>query len=170
MSVKLPSFTPKAKTTIQELSQVLMQNPDILHASSCPYDTNLISAINLIMVIGATRADPEEMQKLVKSQNVGSMDAEELNEEIDIERESKLLFNKLKQKMQTLDKMENNEQMQVFRTATSLLDKLLAANEKASNIKKFDAFKRYIIDSMDRYLTAKQKTEFVEIMAEVLQD
>ena len=149
-----------------------MTNPEALKDPTCPYSKKTKDAINILLVIGATRSDPSQVQALIDAQSKPAKAVEDNTDyeaEIDIEKESRRLYNKIKFKMDNAAGMETNEQLQLFRTATQLLEKLLAVSEKSSNIERFEQFKQFIIDSMDRYLSATQKTEFVDYMAEVLE-
>ncbi|ASV43957.1 hypothetical protein [Pseudoalteromonas phage KB12-38] len=175
MSVIYPTFTPKAQDSLILLQQILLKNPDALTSPDCPYPKKLKDALNIILVIGATRSDPEKVQQLLNAQTPNEdanakaeQDEALLDEEINIDKESKRLYNKIKGKMDNLERMETSEQLQLFRTATTLLEKLLNVNERASNIEKFENFKRFIIEAMDRYLTPAQKTEFVDLIDETL--
>lgn len=178
MTTIYPTFTPKAVDSLILLKEILLKNPDALKDNNCPYPKKLTDALNVLLVIGATRSDPEQVKALIEAQKNNAsaavtppQDEDEdfgLEDDIDIDKESKRLYNKIKGKMNNLSKMETSEQLQLFRTATTLLEKLLNVNERASNIEKFENFKRFIIESMDRYLTPTQKTEFVDLINETL--
>lgn len=172
MNTIYPTFTPKAQESLLILQKILLKNPEALTSKDCPYPKKLKDTLNVLLVIGATRSNPEQVKMLIESQKKENTPIEqnesELDEEIDIDKESRRLYNQIKGKMANLDRMETSEQLQLFRTATTLLEKLLNVNERASNVEKFNDFKKFIIESMDRYLTPSQKTEFVDLIDETL--
>ena len=70
-----------------------------------------------------------------------------------------------KSKLSTSD---TSEMTSTFRTMVSLMEKILDVQERASGIKQFGGFKVFILDSMERYLSPQQKSEFVEEMKLIL--
>lgn len=174
-----PSFTPKAQESLKLLQQLLIKNPDALALPECPYPKGLKDALNVLLVIGATRSDPKKVEELIRLAELATKGkeiqeqkkmAEALDDDIDIERESKQLYNTISSKMKQTQKMDNNEQLQLFRTATTLLEKLLIINERATSLSQFQEFKSLVIEGMERYLTPAQKTEFIDTIAETLED
>ncbi|WP_304634085.1 hypothetical protein [Pseudoalteromonas sp.] len=173
MSHLYPTFTPKAVESLLLLQKILLKDPEAITNPECPYDNKIKHCLNTLLVIGATRSDPENLKKLNQQMDSttkpnAETESIDLDQDIDIETESKRLYNQIRHKTQNLKGLEMNEQLQLFKTATSLLEKLLAVNEKSSNLDKFDAFKIYMIQSMDRYLTPAQKTDFVDELERVL--
>ena len=86
---------------------------------------------------------------------------------IDITAESKFLYRQLKSTLQTVEKMETSEKVQIFRTATSLQEKLLALTERSEAVDQYAQFKNITIRYLERYLTPVQLAEFVDDIGEL---
>lgn len=71
--------------------------------------------------------------------------------------ESKTLFKGLK--AAKLDNDTASEKMAYFRTATSLLDKLLSIQERSNNLKQVSEFYSIVMSIMDETLSPAQRTE-----------
>jgi hypothetical protein len=74
--------------------------------------------------------------------------------------ESKTLYRNLKGAQPSGD--EPTAQMGYFRTATSLLEKLLSMSERAMNLKQVSDFYQLVMDVMESTLTGPQRTEVME--------
>jgi|SRR5687768_579397 len=74
--------------------------------------------------------------------------------------ESKTLFQQLKGVKFTPE--ETSEQMSYFRTATSLLEKLVSLQERSLGLKEIGDFQRTIMTIMETVLTPTQRTEVME--------
>ncbi len=74
--------------------------------------------------------------------------------------ESKTLYRNLKGAQPSGD--EPAAQMGYFRTATSLLEKLLAMSERANNLKQVSDFYQLIMDIMESVLSASDRTAVME--------
>lgn len=74
-----------------------------------------------------------------------------------LSEETKTLYRDLKAAKPAGD--EPAAQMGYFRTATSLLEKLLAMNERAQNLKQVSDFYAGVLEVMDSTLTTGQRTE-----------
>ncbi len=86
---------------------------------------------------------------------------------IDITAESKFLYKQLKNTLQVVEKMETSEKVQIFRTATSLQEKLLALTERSEAVDQYSQFKNITIRYLERYLTPVQLAEFVDEIGEL---
>lgn len=138
-----PNITPKAGEMLVELAEKLEIWPDFFtHDEFKKYPKDVQDAIS----------------KLWDASKGGG---------IDITAESKFLYKQLKTTLQTIDKMETNEKVQIFRTATSLQEKLLALSERAEAVDQYTQFKNITIRYLEKYLTPVQLNEFVNEVAEL---
>lgn len=150
-----PNLTPTSVKALVELAKFLKGSVDPLDHPSCKYPPEAKRAIRAIaklqevspVQIVNTQADPAE--------------------DIDISAESKALYQSLKNTLLTVDKMETNEKVQIFRTATALMEKLLSLQEKAAAVESYVQFKNTVMNALDRYLSPVQVSEFIaELEAE----
>ena len=93
---------------------------------------------------------------------------EDLESIPDFETEALQLYRDMKTFKNSLNHGDTSEMTSTFRTMVSLMEKILDVQERASGIKQFGVFKTFILDSMERYLTPQQKTEFIDEMQLVL--
>lgn len=131
-----PIFTPAAERALIDLADKLAKWDDFLIHKECPYPTRVKNAL----------------QTLISGQTG----------EVSIAEESKALYRSIKTTLNTADKMETSEKVQIFRTATSLLEKLLVMQEKAVAVEQYAKFKGLVIQTLDRYLSPLQLAEFTE--------
>lgn len=147
-----PNITPKAEEAIIALAKCYQSWDNFLDHKDCRYSPSLKEAIR---------------QMSEQPIDTSELDAELANQDVDIARESRVLYHKLKTTMNKVDGMETNEKVQIFRTATSLLEKLLTLQEKASGIAQYEHFKNLVMETMDRSLTPVQVADFVEQLKQI---
>ena len=75
-----------------------------------------------------------------------------------LERESNKLFKSLTDFEGKLDTKDNAEQMAYFRTATSLLDKIVGIQERTANLKQISMFHDTVLRIMEDILDPGQRT------------
>lgn len=140
-----PNMTPSAIKSIVELSKFLNGEVKALDHASCKYPAELKRAIRAM-------AKLKETPQVIQAETMG---------EIDIAAESRNLYHSLKTTLNAVDKMETNEKVQIFRTATALMEKLLTLQEKAVALEHFTQFKELVMNTLERYLSPVQISEFV---------
>lgn len=79
-----------------------------------------------------------------------------------LEQESKKLFGQLMLEGNNLDTGDKAERMSYFRTATSLLDKIVAIEERANNLKQISSFYSTVLAVMEEVLEAEQRTKVLD--------
>jgi hypothetical protein len=146
-----PNITPSSEKAIIELTKFLNGRVDNLDHPSCKYSPALKRAIRAL-------ARLEEAPPVLQTEDVG---------DIDIALESRALYNSLKTTLKTVDKMETNEKVQIFRTATALMEKLLSLQEKAVALEQFTQFKDIVMNTLDRFLSPVQISEFIAELEEL---
>lgn len=140
-----PNITPSAAKTIVEVAKFLKGSTYYLDHKACKYPQPVKKALR-------------DLSKLSAPVNVSADDLAE----IDISKESKVLYHSLKTTLNSVDKMETNEKVQIFRTATALMEKLLSLQEKAVALDQYVQFKDAVMNALDRYLNPVQISEFIE--------
>ena len=156
-SLHFPNLTPSTVKAIVELAKFLNGSVDALDHPSCKYPPEAKRAIRAI-------AKLEEVNPIAKAQI--PLENQDIPD-VDIAWESKQLYLSLKTTLKTVDKMETNEKVQIFRTATALMEKLLSLQEKAAAVESYVQFKNLVMNTLDRYLSPVQISEFIsELEAE----
>lgn len=140
-----PNMTPTSVKALVELSKFLKGRVEPLDHPSCKYPPELKKAIRAIARLQEAPPQPD-------ISDVG---------DVDITLESKLLYQSLKTTLQKVDSMETNEKVQIFRTATALMEKLLSLQEKAVAVEQFTQFKELVMNTLDRFLSPVQISEFI---------
>lgn len=76
-----------------------------------------------------------------------------------LEREARKLYRELNESKEKLGDVDHSERMSYFRTATSLLDKLVGLQERAVGLKQISVFQQTVLDILEDVMTADQRTE-----------
>lgn len=88
---------------------------------------------------------------------VSAADMDNLTKWERLEQESNDLFSALTQTGLDLGNRDNAEKMAYFRTATSLLDRIVGLQERAMNLKRLAQFQQTILTIMDDVLDGDQR-------------
>ncbi|GFD77297.1 hypothetical protein KUL118_01590 [Tenacibaculum sp. KUL118] len=152
-----PEFTPNLFTTLNTWKKLIQDDPTYLEDEDCPYEPNEIEFLALLF-------SPNSNDGMT----VAAQEIEDLDSIPDFETEALQLYRDMKSFKTALNKSDTSEMTSTFRTMVSLMEKILDVQERASGIKQFGVFKTFILDSMERYLTPQQKSEFIDEMKLVL--
>lgn len=174
-----PRVTPGAEFTIIELANMWQDCPDFLTHKDCKFSPELKQALGKISMFGLFVGGKSMMDKLEEAKAEAQAAQLKANEhqgagqssnlalqDLDIAAESANLYQTLKTTLKTIDKMETNEKVQILRTATSLMEKLLTLQEKAVAVAQYAQFKNIVMTMMDRYLNPVQIAELVSELEE----
>lgn len=138
--------------SLKLIQRQLADDPSVLHREECPYPPEFVELV--MTTLHSKKVDD----------NTETFDDDG---EIDIETESTELFRAMKRFKSDLSMSDVNERASMFRTLTSLLEKLINVKERSSALKNFDKFQTAIFDTIDQYLTAQQRTEFLDRIKEL---
>lgn len=141
-------------SSLKFLSRKLKEEPDFLTNPQCPYGPELVGWL----------------QNTLVSQQINmttTVSPEDLTNEIDIEVESTLLFREMKTFKTELTKSDVNEKAAMFRTLTSLMEKIINVRERASSLKNYTLFEQTVIDAIDNYLEPKERTLLLEQLQKI---
>lgn len=140
-----PDVDPEGVWALELVLRSAKDDPTYLLES--PYDDEVVAALQRIV------GQVEQM----------------LDEELDgadkwtrLEVETRRLFDALMAEQAMIGDRENAEKMAFFRTATSLLDKLVGIQERAANLKQVSLFHTTVLTVMEDILDAGQRTEVLE--------
>lgn len=130
--------------------QLLQQDPGLLADPECPYSADTVSVL-----VGLQGSDEPV--------------AETPRDKWDkLERETQHLYDDLKDSKDNLTVEDHAERMSYFRTATSLLDKLVGLQERAVGLKAIGTFHQTVLDIMEDILDPGQRTEVMQRLEKVV--
>lgn len=148
-----PEFSSSLRTTINTWKKLQEANPEYFDDPDCPYSFEEVELLKSVFTHTSNT-------QLTLAPDQDPLD----DEDPDLEQEALQLFRDMKTFKKTLSNSDTSEMASTFRTTVSLLEKILDVRERASGLKQFSDFKVFILDSMERYLTPQQKTEFIDEM------
>lgn len=165
----METYYPKiAVGSVFDLEMILRaaaENPDYLDES--PYPSDEVAIMRRL-----TGLTPVWMQSPRDAGLDGARDTEEVGEPLDkwekLEFQTKRLFDALLAEQQNLDVKDNSEKMAFFRTATSLLDKMVGIQERAANLRQIHKFHDTVLRVMENVLDAGQRTEAMDQLREAI--
>jgi hypothetical protein len=134
-------------SALKLIARKLREDPNFLSGPECPYPLELVECLQDTLV--------------VKQINIVE-EAIDLNVTIDTELEATTLFHEMKVFKKDLAKSDVNERAAMFRTMTSLMDKILNIKERSSTLKSFAAFEQIMLDTIDSYLEPKERTDLFD--------
>jgi hypothetical protein len=138
MSKYFPPLSNDALWAFSVIFEHLLSDPEYLEHEECPYPRDF----------------REKLSKIKAKTTISEAEIEE----IDLESEAHTLFLELRESKDHLTSDDNAERMSYFRTATSLLDKLIGMRERANNIKRVSAFYSSVLGVMEEVLEPAQVT------------
>lgn len=130
--------------------QLLKQEPGLLGDPDCPYSADTVAALRSLdqAVAEVSEAPADKWAKL--------------------ERETSRLYDELKDSKDNLSIEDHAERMSYFRTATSLLDKLVGLQERAVGLKAIGTFHQTVLDIMEDVLDPGQRTDVMQRLEKVI--
>jgi hypothetical protein len=140
-----PTLDTDALAAIKLIARKLAEDPAYLLVDDCPYD--------------------EEVRKILQPQRVVASEAKSNAVVLDLETEAAALYKDLKDTAKGLGDGDSAEKMSYFRTATSLLERLITMRERASNLKQRNQFEDTVLSVLDELVPADKRTEFRNRMA-----
>lgn len=145
----MPIF-PDLNHELGLVMQLLEQDPGLLSDPDCPYSADTKS---FLVVLQGPRPETAEMPR-------DKWDR--------LEREAQRLYDELKESKDNLTIEDHAERMSYFRTATSLLEKLVGLQERAVGLKAIGAFHQTVMDIMEDVLDPGQRTEVMQRLEKVI--
>ena len=144
------SVFPDLNTELGLALQLLKQDPGFIHDEDSPYspDTRSALAVFASPAVEVVETPRDKWDKL--------------------ERETQRLYDELKDSKDNLSIEDHAERMSYFRTATSLLDKLVGLQERAVGLKAIGQFHQTVLDIMEDVLDPGQRTEVMQRLEKVI--
>jgi len=144
-----PQLPEGAAEGVELILRALSEDPEYLQDPDCPYSLADIESLQRIAGLDQLWMDDED-------------DEEDGDQWARLERDTKRIFKSLMAEQQSLGNKDNAEKMAFFRTATSLLDKLVGIQERAANLRQIHKFHDTVMTIMEDVLEAGQRTEVMD--------
>lgn len=149
--IEFPTFEPAQLVPFRVLAALLEENPDALNDQNCPYSEELKTFL--------VRFKPVSEEGGVRSSGFLGQHASKWDA---LETEAGELYNDLRAFRNNLSTEDVAEQMSYFRTATSLLEKIIGINERALGLKRISEFQEAVLDVIENTLSPSQRTEVMD--------
>ena len=138
----------------------MVADPLWLERPDCPYaDETKDTLRNLEIMWRMRAAKPAKKERVEEDPD---KTADQRWEELATEAHS--LYRDLSEIRDNLDEAETKDKLAFFRTATMLLDKLVALGERASNLKNISAYQARVLQVFDAVLSPEQRTQAQRIL------
>jgi len=152
-----PPFDEKVLWAIDVIRQQVENDPEYLDHPDCPY----------------LPKSKEVLRRIIRPQRIAEewdVETKGLNKWEKLELETTRLFEDLKRTKEDLSIDDHAGQMAYFRTATSLMDKIVGLQERAMGVKKIHQFQQTVLDIMEDVLDAGQRTEVMERLKKAISE
>lgn len=146
-----PPLPDRAVWTVDIILQNIQQDPEYLDYS--PYTSEEITALRKWS--SETTVELEEVEEVVGDDKWARL-----------ERESNSLFTALTAAGKDLQSADQAQKMAYFRTATSLLDKIVGIQERTANLKQIHKFHNTVLSVMEDVLEPGQRTAVLDRLKE----
>lgn len=135
------------------------EDSEYLKDPQCPYDDKIKRVINdVISFREGSITPPKESTEEKKPSTPISEDEIDSTLAVDLYT----VFSELKSYGKTIGASDQSERMAYFRTATSLLERLVNARERALGVKQIKDFQDTVLAIMEDTLSIDQRTEVME--------
>lgn len=153
---------------LQTVLTLASEDSAYLRDPLCPYDERVKRIINDAV---SFRQGWQVMKDQEGENKEGSESSTPVSEdEIDntLAEDLHSVFQELKNYGKTIGKSDQTERMAYFRTATSLLERLVTARERALGVKQIKDFQDTVLTIMEDSLTPDQRTEVMDRLRSAL--
>lgn len=142
---------PDLNTELPLALELFEADRNVLDDDDCPYSMETRLLLLKLLVKGDVVAEVTPRDKWEK-----------------LEQETQALYDDLKESKDNLTTEDHAERMSYFRTATSLLDKLVGLQERAVGLKAIGTFHQVVLDIMEDVLDPGQRTEVMQRLEKVV--
>jgi hypothetical protein len=150
-----PDITDHAAWAFNLVFTLAKEDAAYINSPDCPYDEGVKKIIRLatqVIPVAAPSTEAPKSSTPISEDEIDATLAEDLHS----------VFRELKDYGKTIAQSDQTERMAYFRTATSLLERLVNAREKALGVKQIKDFQDTVLTIMEDTLTIDQRTEVME--------
>lgn len=149
--------------------QHMMDDEMYLEGDEHPYSAKFVTAMTALRdhvpqyIYDRIRDEFEDETKLKRAfREIDEKLERKPVEEMSIEEQLDMLYRDLIDQRDRLGDATSAEKMAYFRTATSLLERILGLKERAAGLRRIKQFQDIVIKLMDDVLTPDQRTKFMD--------
>lgn len=148
-----PTIPVRALAPLRIVQSELAQNPSYLDDPECPYDEPLKE---FLRALAATQDAPVSRAPDFLGQHGDKWSI--------LQQEANELYTSLKEFSLKITDSDVAERMSYYRTATSLLEKIVSINERAVGLKHIHEFQMTVLSVFERELETGQRTKVVDAL------
>ena len=151
-TVYYPEITPGMLIPVHLVLDIMADDPLALERPTCKYPPEVVASLKALWAKLQTVPDAvPEVVPIAGRESVNRIDA--------LDDELTKLLDSLRGLALRLDPEDTKEQLNYFRTATSLIGKLTELQERMANVKAVGEFHAKVISVFDDVLTPEQRTQ-----------
>ena len=154
-----PPLDEGLNTRLETVRLHLMEDPKYLQSKDCPYSGELRGYLEALLggstASGGASLTVEAVEGFLNETRHGYT-AE------DLESEAEKLFYELEEFRNKVKEGDASEMASYFRVAVSLLEKILSAKERASNLKDFGRLVGFLSQFAEDEMSVDQRTKFMD--------
>lgn len=158
--IHYPEITTHVEWSIKMIIALALENATYFEDEACPYGADFKNAFLSLIKRKVVIDQPGE----TTSAQTFSDDEIDANIAGDLYK----VFTDLKDYGKKIPESDQTERMAYFRTATSLLERLVTARERALGIKQVRAFQDTVLSIMEESMSPDQRTEVMERLSAAL--
>lgn len=160
-----PEITDHAAWAFKTILTLASEDVMYLRSPDCPYDAQIKNIFDRAIAFG--NGSSEEEKESTEAKHPSTPVSEE---EIDstLAEDLYTVFTELKNYGKSISSSDQTERMAYFRTATSLLERLVNARERALGVKQIKDFQDTVLTIMEDTLSTDQRTEVMERLRSAL--
>jgi hypothetical protein len=147
---------------LQTVLTLASEDSQYLRDPQCPYDEKTKRVINDALSFRQGWQVMKDQEGEKKQETPPSTPISEDEIDSTLAEDLYTVFTELKNYGKTIAQSDQTERMAYFRTATSLLERLVNARERALGVKQIKDFQDTVLTIMEDTLTTDQRTEVME--------
>jgi hypothetical protein len=156
-----PDFTDHSEWTVKLIFKLALEDETYLTDKTCPYSTGFKTIIASAVKGLSTNAEVKQPEV-----PVGPITEDMIDSNLDVDLYQ--VFSDLKTYGKTISQSDQTERMAYFRTATSLLERLVTARERALGIKQIRDFQDTVLTIMEETMNPDQRTRVMDRLRSTL--
>jgi hypothetical protein len=152
-----PSISSMDVLTMRSVLTQLQDDPLWLERPDCPYEGPILEGLAALW----DQVRPQRAAAVAAPREV----VEGADKWTSLSADAATLFEELMALKTTISEEDVKEQLAFYKTATSLMEKLIALGERAANLKQISDFQARVISVFDNVLTPDQRTSAMKLLS-----
>lgn len=156
-----PDITEHADWAVKLIFKLALEEESYLTDADCPYTPEFKAIIAKAVQVNSAKdedAEDDHPKAPITEEMIDS----------NLDQDLYTVFEDLKSYGKTITKSDQTERMAYFRTATSLLERLVGARERALGIKQIRSFQDTVLTIMEEVMSPDQRTTVMDRLRSTL--